>query len=98
MASITISSVSTTRKPLAISTMTGDEQFLVIDKGGKPSTIGVDQILDKIDDDIIDRIDDDLMDTVESQLVDKFENMIDDMIEDRLDNIDSNNNLTWNDV
>ena len=88
MASITINAVTNVVK--ATSEVTGEEKILIINKGGKPSTIGVNQILNKIDDDIIDRIDDPILEIVESQ--------IEDMIEDRLENVDPTNNLNWNEV
>lgn len=90
MASITISPVSSA--PFTGTTsVTGDEKLIVINKGGKTSTISVNQIIDKMDDDIIDRIDDPILELVEDQIAD--------MIEDRLDDIDpSNNNLNWNEV
>lgn len=50
MASITINPVHATIS--SISSVSGDEKFLVINKGGKPSTIGVNQILDTLDDEI----------------------------------------------
>ena len=76
------------------SDVTGDEKILVINKGGKPSTIKVNQILDKIDDEIVDRIDDQVIEKVENQIEEK----IDEIIDERLENIDPNNNLTWNEV
>lgn len=88
MASITINTVPAVVK--TTSEVTGEEKILVINKGGKPSTIGVNQILDKIDDNIIDRIDDPILEIVESQ--------IEEMIEDRLENVDPTNNLNWNEV
>ena len=90
MASITISPVSSS--PFASNAnVTGDEKLIVINKGGKTSTISVNQIIDKMDDDIIDRIDDPILEMVEDQIAD--------MIEDRLDDIDpGNTNLNWNEV
>lgn len=72
------------------SEVTGDEKIFIINQSGKPSTIKVNQILDKIDDGIVDRIDDQILDRVEDQ--------IGDIIEDRLENVDTTNNLKWNDV
>ena len=92
MASITINPIQT--KVINITKVSGSEKLLVINRGGKPSTIEVNQILDKIDDEIIDRIDDQLIEKVEDQIEDR----IDDIIDDRLENIDPNNNLTWNNV
>lgn len=74
--------------------VTGEEKILIINKGGKPSTIKVNQILDKIDDEIVDRIDDQVIEKVENQIEEK----IDEIIDERLENIDPNNNLTWNEV
>lgn len=92
MASITIDPVRA--KFNNTSDVTGDEKILVINKGGKPSTIKVNQILDKIDDEIVDRIDDQVIEKVENQIEEK----IDEIIDERLENIDPNNNLTWNEV
>lgn len=94
MASITISPVSSTPAPQGMTTVTGDEKLIVINKGGKTSTISVNQILDLVDDDIVDRIDDQLAAQVTEQVSDK----IDEIIDERLENVDPNNNLTWNDV
>lgn len=88
MASITINPVNA--QISLKSTLTGDEKILVINKSGKASTIEVNQILDKVDDEIIDRIDD--------QVMDKIEDSIDDLIDDRLDNIDPNKSFNWNEV
>lgn len=88
MASITINPV--TNSVFTTSNVTGNEKLIVINKGGKASTISVNQILDLFDDDIVDRIDD--------QLIEKVEDQIDEMIDERLDNIDPNINLNWNEV
>lgn len=74
----------------ATSIVTGDEKILIINQSGKPSTIKVNQILDKIDDEIVDRIDD--------QVIDKVGDQIEDIIDERLENVDTTNNLKWNDV
>ena len=48
MASITINEVS---KPILPSTtITGEEKLVSIGRDGKPSTVSVNQILDKVDD------------------------------------------------
>lgn len=88
MASITIGPLYTNN--VTTSNLTGDERILIINQGGKPSTINVNQILDKIDDEIVDRIDDQVIDIVGDQ--------IEDIIDDRLENVDTTNNLKWNDV
>lgn len=88
MASITINPVS--NSPSATTEVTGGEKILAINREGKPATITVNQILDKVDDSIVDRIDDEILEKVEDQ--------IDDMIDERLDNIDTNTNLNWNEV
>lgn len=98
MASITISPVSRPLTPQGTTTVTGDEKLIVINKGGKTSTISVNQILDLVDDDIIDRIDDQLAEQVTEQVTEQISGTIDDIIDDRLENVDPNNNLTWNDV
>ncbi len=92
MASITINPITT--RDTNINSVSGSEKLLVINKGGRPSTIQVNQILDKIDSEIVDRIDDQVVEKVE----DKIEDRIDEIIDERLENIDPNNNLTWNDV
>lgn len=98
MASITISPVSSTPAPQGMTTVTGDEKLIVINKGGKTSTISVNQILDLVDDDIVDRIDDQLSEQVTEQVTEQVSDKIDEIIDERLENVDPNNNLTWNDV
>lgn len=98
MASITISPVSSPLAPQGTTTVTGDEKLIVINKGGKTSTISVNQILDLVDDDIIDRIDDQLAEQVTEQVTGQVSDKIDEIIDERLENVDPNNNLTWNDV
>ena len=51
MASITINEVS---KPIlpSTTTITGEEKLVSIGRDGKPSTVSVNQILDKVDDSI----------------------------------------------
>lgn len=88
MASITIGPIS--GGYYGTTDVTGEEKILIINKGGKPSTIKVNQILDKIDNEIVDRIDD--------QLIEKIEDQIDDIIDDRLDDIDPNKSFNWNEV
>ena len=88
MASITIGPISGGYHNTA--DVTGEEKILIINKGGKPSTIKVNQILDKIDDEIVDRIDD--------QIIEKIEDQIDDIIDDRLEDIDPNKSFNWNEV
>ena len=88
MASFTMGPLYTSNA--ATSIVTGDEKILIINQGGKPSTIKVNQILDKIDDEIVDRIDD--------QIIDKVGDQIEDIIDDRLENIDPEINLKWNEV
>ena len=88
MASITINSI-VNRVP-ATASVTGEEKLLIINKDGKTSTIAVNQILDKIDDDIVDRIDDPVIEAVKGQ--------IDEIVNDRLDEIDPDFSLKWHDV
>lgn len=88
MASITLNPIPT-QVPTA-STVSGDENIVVINKHGKPSIVKVSSILNKVDSGIVDRIDDQILDIVEDQ--------IDDMIDERLENIDPSGNLNWNDV
>lgn len=94
MASIIISPVSSPLAPQGLTTVTGDEKLIVINKSGKTSTISVNQILDLVDDDIVDRIDDQLAEQVTEQVTDK----IDEIIDERLENVDPTNNLNWNEV
>lgn len=98
MASITISPVSSTPAPQGMTTVTGDEKLIVINKGGKTSTISVNQILDLVDDDIVDRIDDQLAEQVTEQVTEQVSDKIDEIIDERLENVDPNNNLNWNEV
>ena len=98
MASITISPVSNPLAPQGTTTVTGDEKLIVINKGGKTSTISVNQILDLVDEDIVDRIDDQLAEQVTEQVTEQVSDKIDEIIDERLENVDPNNNLTWNDV
>lgn len=86
MASITINPVSS--KVSEITGVTGTEKLIAINKDGKPSTIAVNQILEKIDDGIVDRIDD--------QILDKVEDQIDEAVDERLDNVEFK--LKWNEV
>lgn len=89
MASVTISSVTT---PILPSTnISGEEKLVAINKQGKPATVSVNQILDKVDDSIADRVEDQVME----QILENVDEQIDDRIDDALDNI---SNLIWNDV
>lgn len=88
MASITINPV--TSNMFTSPSITGSEQLVTINKDGRPSTISVNQIFDRYDDDIVDRIDD--------QILEKVGDQIEDIIDDRLDNIDPEFNLKWNEV
>ena len=88
MASITMGPLYTSNA--ATSNVTGDEKILIINQSGKPSTIKVNQILDKIDDEIVDRIDD--------QVTDKVEDQIEDSMDNHLENIDIDCNVKWNEV
>lgn len=88
MASITMHPVSNLLS--TASSVAGGEKIIVINSEGKPATITVNQILDKMDDSIVDRIDDEILEKVEDQ--------IDDMIDERLENIDTSGNLKWNEV
>lgn len=64
----------------------GDEKLVIIDNG-KPGTIEVNQLLDKVDD----KIDDILGDQIDDHIKDQIE----DKLDDALDNI---GNLNWNEV
>ena len=81
MASITINPVFV-QIPTS-TTITGEEKLVTIGTNGKPTTVSVNQILDKVDDTLSDRIEDQIMESV------------DDYIDDNLDNIC---NLNWNNV
>lgn len=102
MASITISPVSSPLAPQGTTTVTGDEKLIVINKGGKTSTISVNQILDFVDDDLVDRIDDQLTEQVTDQVTvevtKQISDDIDKIIDERLENVDPTNNLNWNEV
>lgn len=89
MASITINSV---KKPVITSTeVTGEEKLLTINKQGKPVTVSVNQILDKVDDNVADRVEEQVM----NQIMDNVDDKIDDRIDEAIDNV---SNLKWNDV
>lgn len=89
MASITINQVPP-RKP-ASTEITGEEKLITINSHGKPATVSVNQLLDKVDDNIVDR--------VEDQVMDQILETVDDKIDDRIDEaIDNASNLKWNDV
>lgn len=89
MASITINQVPP-RMP-ASTEITGEEKLISINSNGKPTTVSVNQLLDKVDDDIVDR--------VEDQVIDQILETVDDKIDDRIDEaIDNASNLKWNDV
>lgn len=89
MASITINSVSPTIR--TSTDITGEEKLLTIDKQGKPTTVSVNQILDKVDDGLVDRVEDQVMD----QILETVDEKIDDRIDEAIDNA---SNLKWNDV
>lgn len=89
MASITINQVPP-RMP-ASTEITGEEKLISINSNGKPTTVSVNQLLDKVDDGIVDR--------VEDQVIDQILETVDDKIDDRIDEaIDNASNLKWNDV
>jgi hypothetical protein len=89
MASITINEVS---KPILPSTsITGEEQLLAVNKQGKPATVSVNDLLDKVDDGLADRVEDQVMDQIMGSVNEK----IDEKLDGVLDNV---GNLTWNDV
>lgn len=88
MASISMNVVPTQSEKST--SITGGEKFVVLDSTGKFTTVGVNQILDKVDDGIVDRIDD--------QVLEKVENQIDTIIDERLENIDHDCNIKWNEV
>lgn len=70
--------------------VTNGEKFIVLDSTGKLVTVGINQILNRVDEGIIDRIDDPILDIVDDK--------IDDMINEHLENIDTTGNLKWNEV
>lgn len=89
MASITINQVPP-RMP-ASAEITGEEKLISINSNGKPTTVSVNQLLDKVDDGIVDRVEDQVMDSILES--------VDEKIEDRIDEaIDNASNLKWNDV
>jgi hypothetical protein len=74
MASITINEVS---KPiLPFTTITGDEKLVSIGKDGKPSTVSVNQIIDKMDDSIVDRVEEQILVSVDNQIEERVEYII----------------------
>ena len=93
MASITINQVSS---QIPTSTeITGGEKLVSIGPNGKPTTVSVNQILDKVDDSIADRVEDQVMDQILEQVDEKVDDRIDDKIDEVIDNI---GNFNWNDV
>lgn len=97
MASITLNPVSTT---IHTSTnITGGEKLVTIGPNGKPSTVSVNQILDKVDDSIADRVEDQVMDQILDSVDDKVDDLIDDKIDSKIDEaLDNIGNLKWNEV
>lgn len=93
MASITINPVSSMIH--TSTTITGGEKLVTIGPNGKPSTVSVNQILDKVDDSIADRVEDQVMDQIMESVDEKVDDRIDDKIDEALDNI---GNFNWNDV
>lgn len=93
MASITINSVFI-QIPTS-TTITGEEKLVTIGANGKPTTVSVNQILDKVDDTIADRVEDQVMDQIMESVDEKVDDRIDDKIDDALDNI---GNLNWNEA
>lgn len=90
MASISISIIPPT-KVTTSTEITGDEKLVTVNGQGKPTTITVSQILDKVDDSIVDR--------VEGQVMEQVLSNVDEQVEDRIDDIlDNVGKLTWNEV
>ena len=69
MATISIGVVDKTNK--VNTSVTGEELLVVINKSGVPTTISLNQIIDKLDDFIVE---DDLLTKVEDNVMDKVEN------------------------
>jgi hypothetical protein len=94
MASITIGITP----PIKVNTsteITGEEKLVTLSSTGKPVTITVNQILDKVDEDISDRVEDQVVD----QIMETVDAKIEDRIEDRIDEaVDNANNLKWTNV
>lgn len=93
MATISIGVVDKTNK--VNTSVTGEELLVVINKSGVPTTISLNQIIDKLDDFIVE---DDLLTKVEDNVMDKVENQIDEIVEDAINNLDPNSNIKWNEV
>lgn len=89
MASITISPVYSS--VTATSEITGNEKILIINQNGKPSTIEVNQILDKMDDDISANVEAEVMASVNT----KIDGQIEESLKEAIDDIGK---LTWNEV
>lgn len=98
MASITISPVSSTPMPQSTTTVTGDEKLIVINKGGKTSTISVNQILDKLDDDLLENLDEQFAAGITADVKEDIASDIEQMVKEGLENVDPNANLNWNEV
>lgn len=85
MASVTINSVPL--QVLPSTPITGEEYLLAINKQGKPASVSVNQIIDKVDDSIADR--------VEDQVMEQIKETVDEHIDNALDGIGT---LTWNEI
>lgn len=101
MASITINPVPT--QGTQSSSLTGDEKFIAVNSNGKPLTVGVNQILDKVDNRIDDIIDTEIENQIENKIDDQFDEIldtkIDEVVDDKIDDVlDNIYNLNWTDV
>lgn len=83
MASITINTIPS--RTSTTSELQGDSKFIVFNTNGEPSSVSIDQLVDKLDDEVIDKIDDEFLEKMEDSITDKLE----DAIDERLENIDT---------
>lgn len=97
MASITINPVP--NYGTSSGSLSGGEKLVAIDNNGKPITVGVNQILNRVDDKIDDIIDDQIDDKIDSQFDEILDERIEIIVDDKLDDVlDDVGNLNWNDV
>ena len=72
MASITINPVSV-QIPTII---TGEEKLVTIGANGKPITVSINQILNKVDDSIADRVENQVLTSIDNQIEERVEQVI----------------------
>lgn len=86
MASIIINPVSV---QIPTSTITGEEKLVTIGTNGKPITISVNQILNKVDDSIADRVEDQVLTSIDNQIEERVEQVIENASSTEKEDIDT---------